>query len=113
MSGTSTQIETKQDSLGAGDGSFETESHQQQMRQSLRTSLDGGLERRRRAVHPPLREESGSQLAARLNSSTFGTEQVTLRAQCAHATCRLGLTCRVLFCASLLWALMTSAVSTV
>ena len=108
MSGTSTQIETKQDSLGAGDGSFETESHQQQMRQSLRASLDGGPERRRRAVHPPLGEESGSQLAARLNSSTFGTEQVTLRAQCAHSTCRLGLTCGVLS-----WALMTSAVGTV
>ena len=77
------QIETKEDSLGVRDGSFETESHQQQLRQSL----DRGPERRRRAVHPPLGEESGSQLAARLNSSAFGTEQVTLRAQCAHATC--------------------------
>ena len=40
------QIETKQDSLGVRDSSFETESHQQQLCQSLHASLDGGLERR-------------------------------------------------------------------
>ena len=87
------QIETKQDSVGIRDSSFETESHQQHLRQSLRSSLDGSPERRRRPMHLPLGEESGSQLAARLNSSTFATEQVKPQAQYAYTGWQHGPTC--------------------
>lgn len=84
------QMETKQESLGVRGESLETDS-QQHMRQSLRNSnsvngsqfrlqLRGGG-----GSHAMLGEESGSQLAARLNSSTFGTEQVLAPPSHMHA----------------------------
>ena len=75
------QMETKQESLGVRGESLETDS-QQHMRQSLRNSNsvnDSQVRLQLRGEggsHAMLGEESGSQLAARLNSSTFGTEQV-------------------------------------
>ena len=74
------QMDTKQESLGVRGESLETESQEhlpQNLRSSnsvkdrqLRLQLLGG------SLHGMLGAESGSQLAARLNSSTFGTEQV-------------------------------------
>ena len=74
----------QQESLGAQDGSLETDS-QQQLRQSLRNSdsvSDSQVRLQQHSQQASLGEESGSQLAARLSSSTFGTEQVL-----AHALC--------------------------
>ena len=71
---------SKQESLGGRGGSFETDS-QQHLRASLRNSAsvsDGQIRRQLHSAQPSLGEESGSQLAARLNSSTFGTEEVSL-----------------------------------
>ena len=74
-------METKQESLGVRGESLETDS-QQHLRQSLRASNSAGNGRVRLQLRgggggsQTLGEESGSQLAARLNSSTFGTEQV-------------------------------------
>ena len=83
-------METKQESLGVRGESLETDS-QQHMHQRLRNSnsvndsqvrlqLRGGG-----GSHAMLGEESGSQLAARLNSSTFGTEQVLAPPLHVHA----------------------------
>lgn len=77
------QMETKEESLGGRGGSLETDSQQQQqqLRQSLRNSIsasDSQVGRQLQASHAALGEESGSQLAARLNSSAFGTDQVLI-----------------------------------
>ena len=70
----------EQMSLGGRGGSFETDS-QQHLRASLRNSAsvsDSQIRRQLHSAQPSLVEESGSQLAARLNSSIFGTEEVSL-----------------------------------
>ena len=77
------QMETKEESLGGRGGSLETDSQQQQqqLRQSLRNNIsasDSQVGRQLQASHAALGEESGSQLAARLNSSAFGTDQVLI-----------------------------------
>ena len=73
------------------DESLETDS-QQHPRQSLRASNSAGDSRAMLQLrgggggsHPMLGEESCSQLAARLNSSTFGTEQVCASTHSTHA----------------------------
>ncbi len=74
------QMVSKQQSLGGRGGSFETDSLQH-LRASLRNSASGSDEQAGGPLHPgqpSLGEESGLQLAARLNSSTFGTEEVSL-----------------------------------
>lgn len=58
------------------DESLETNSQQQPLRHSLGSAEAAGDGPARRQAHGGLGEESGSQLAARLNSSAFGTEQV-------------------------------------
>ena len=78
----STKNDMQQESLGAQDGSQETDS-QQQLRQSLRISdsvSDSQVRLQLHSQHASLGELSGSQLAARLNSSSFGTEQVFVHA---------------------------------
>ena len=75
------QMASKQQSLGLRGGSFESGDSQQHLRTSLRKSAsisDGQTRRQLHSAQPSLGEESGSQLAARLNSSTFGTEEVSL-----------------------------------
>lgn len=74
------QMVSKQESLGGRGGSFETDS-QQHLRASLRNSAsvsDGQIRRQLHSAQPSLGDESGLQLAARLNSSTFGTKEVSL-----------------------------------